>query len=189
MEPHGGVLQGKTRLSEAVQKRAFPPSGGIPNSRLPLVIWKGGLPRAARSGEAACALYAANGWGGTWVYTVYPFWHFHTLGHEVLSCVAGNASIGFGGDEGMVADISVGDVAIVPAGVGHKKLSASPGFQMAGGYPPNQRGDIVRPGEMDDEAVRTAIAKLALPATDPISGGRDRIVEIWSNSMQERILD
>jgi uncharacterized protein YjlB len=157
----------------------FSPSNGIPNSRLPLVIWKGGLPAAARRGEDACALYRRNGWGGTWVYTVYPFWHFHTDGHEVLSCVAGTAKIGFGGDDGIVADVSVGDVAIVPAGVGHKKLSASPGFQMAGGYPPKQQGSIVRPGQMTDEEIAAAIAKVALPETDPITGERGGVVEIW----------
>lgn len=157
----------------------FNPSGGIPNNRLPLVIWKGGLPPEARSGEAACALYRKNGWGGTWVYTVYPFWHFHTKGHEVLSCVAGTAKIGFGGDDGIVADLSVGDVAVVPAGVGHKKLSASPGFQMAGGYPPKQEGNIVRPGEFSDEELAEAIAKVALPQTDPITGKADGVVAIW----------
>lgn len=168
-------------MSAALTHR-FSPSGGIPNSRLPLVVWKGGLPIAARRGAEACALYRANGWGGTWVYTVYPFWHFHTKGHEVLSCVAGTARIGFGGDDGIVADISVGDVAIVPAGVGHKKLSASPGFQMAGGYPPGQEGDIVRPGEMGADAIAAALARLPLPETDPISGRADGVVAIWGEA-------
>lgn len=159
--------------------QVFKPSAGIPNSRLPLVIWKGTLPVSARQGEAACALYRQNGWGGTWVYTVYPFWHFHTKGHEVLSCVAGSAKIGFGGDDGIVADVSVGDVAVVPAGVGHKKLSASPGFQMAGGYPPKQEGNIVRPGEFSDKELAEAIGKVALPETDPITGKADGVVAIW----------
>lgn len=161
------------------QVHRFPGEGGLPNSRLPLIIRKGGLPAAARSGEAACALYSRNGWGGTWVYTVYPFWHFHTKGHEVLSCVAGTAAIGFGGDNGLVAEISVGDVAIVPAGVGHKKLAASPGFQMAGGYPPKQSGNIVRPGEMDAADIAAALERLPLPRTDPISGGEDGVVSLW----------
>ncbi|WP_274628372.1 cupin domain-containing protein [Arvimicrobium flavum] len=161
------------------QLHHFRPSNGMPNNNLPLIVWKGGLPVEARNGQAACALYQMNGWGGTWVYTVYPFWHFHAKGHEVLSCVSGTARIGFGGDDGIVADVSVGDVAIVPAGVGHKKLSASPGFQMAGGYPPGQQGDIVRPGEMSDAEIAAAIGKLALPETDPISGKEDGVVEFW----------
>ena len=162
--------------------KVFPSSGGIPNSRLPLVIWKKALPLEMRSGREACALYQRNGWGGTWVYTVYPFWHFHTKGHEVLSCVAGMATIGFGGDDGIVADVAVGDIAVVPAGVGHKKITASPGFQMAGGYPPNQEGDIVRPGQMNEEDIATALARLPLPETDPITGGRDGVVAIWSGT-------
>ncbi|MBN9070969.1 MAG: hypothetical protein J0H34_05060 [Rhizobiales bacterium] len=151
----------------------------MPNSGLPLVLWKGRLPLAARSGAAACALYERNGWRGTWVYTVFPYWHFHTMGHEVLSCVAGTARIGFGGDDGLVADVTVGDVAVIPAGVGHKRLSASAGFQMAGGYPPGQRGDIVRPGAMALDEALDAVRKIALPETDPVSGGADGVAALW----------
>src|SRR5262245_16737657 len=134
----------------------FKADGGIPNSHLPLLIWKDRLPADARSGNGACALYRRNGWGGTWVYTVFPYWHFHTRGHEVLACISGSARIGFGGDRGLQTDVSVGDVCIVPAGVGHKRLDASPDFQMAGGYPPGQEGNIVRPGGLDNEIGRAS---------------------------------
>lgn len=159
--------------------RIFEPRGGIPNSDLPLLLWKGRLPLADRDGEAACSLYSRNGWGGTWVYTVYPFWHFHTRGHEVLGCVAGQARIGFGGDGGLVADVEVGDVAIVPAGVGHRKLEASPDFLMAGGYPPGQEGNIVQPGNLDDDTILAEIGSLPLPETDPITGRADGVVAFW----------
>lgn len=159
--------------------RIFDPRGGVPNSDLPLLLWKGRLPVECREGEAACALYRRNGWGGTWVYTVYPFWHFHTRGHEVLSCVAGQARIGFGGDGGMVADIDVGDVAIIPAGVGHRKLEASADFLMAGGYPPGQEGNIVRPGDFDRDTAVAEIRRVPLPETDPITGGADGVVALW----------
>lgn len=159
--------------------RRFEPDGGIPNSRLPLLLWKKRLFPEHRDGQAACALYRRNGWGGTWVYTVYPFWHFHTRGHEVLGCVAGHARIGFGGDAGMVTDIEVGDVAILPAGVGHRKLEASADFLMAGGYPPGQEGNIVRPGDMDVERIVAEIRDVALPMTDPITGRKDGVVAFW----------
>lgn len=152
----------------------------MPNSPLPLVIWKRQLAREDCSGEAVCALYEKNGWTGTWIYTVYPFWHFHTRGHEVLTCVAGSATIGFGGDEGIRAEVEIGDVCVVPAGVGHRRLVAQDGFLMAGGYPPGQAGDIVRPGEMDVAQAIAAIDRLALPATDPISGSNaDGLVALW----------
>lgn len=162
-----------------VETHLLAPDGGIPNSPLPLAFWRGRLPDTARDGEAACVLYRRNGWTGTWVYTVYPFWHFHTRGHEVLACVSGAATIGFGGDDGIKAEVAVGDVCVIPAGVGHRRLAATGDFLMAGGYPPGQDGDIVRPGEIDvDEAAKT-IARLPLPATDPVTGRDDGIVALW----------
>lgn len=159
--------------------RAFERDDGIPNSRLPLLLWKKRLPVEHCDGQAACALYRRNGWGGTWVYTVYPFWHFHTRGHEVLGCVAGHARIGFGGDAGMVAEIEVGDVAVIPAGVGHRKLEASADFLMAGGYPPGQEGNIIRPGDLDVDRAMAEIRDVALPMTDPITGRADGVVASW----------
>ena len=168
-----------TMKNKDCESYLFEPDSGIPNSPLPLLIWKDRLPADARSGNAACALFRRNGWGGTWVYTVFPYWHFHTRGHEVLACVSGSARIGFGGDRGLKADVLVGDVCVIPAGVGHKKLDASPDFQMAGGYPPGQEGNIVRPGEMDDERIAREISRLGLPQTDPITGTNGSLVEIW----------
>ena len=159
----------------------FEPDGDVPNSSLPLLFWKGRLPAEARSGERAQALFRQNGWQGTWVYTVFPYWHFHTSGHEVLACVSGSARIGFGGDRGLKADVAVGDVVIIPAGVGHRRYDASPDFQIAGGYPPGQDGNIVRPGEMDDQALAREIAAVALPETDPISGLADGVVATWAD--------
>ncbi|HEV7416154.1 MAG TPA: hypothetical protein VGN98_08345 [Tianweitania sediminis] len=144
---------------------------GVPNSALPFVFWKKRLPESARDGAAACRLFEANGWTGTWVYTVYPFWHFHTQGHEVLACVSGQAVLGFGGDSGIITKVEIGDVCIVPAGVGHKRINASTDFRVAGGYPPGQHGDITNPGDMAADAIEKALAQVALPDTDPITGG------------------
>jgi uncharacterized protein YjlB len=162
-----------------IEKHILKPDGGIPNSGLPLVLLKGALPPEARDGEGACALFKGNGWGGNWVWGVYDFWHFHTHGHEVLGCVSGRARIGFGGDAGMVAEMAQGDVVIIPAGVGHKSVEASDGFQVAGGYPPGQEGNIVRPGEMDDERIAAEIAKVEMPDIDPVDGSRQKIAEWW----------
>lgn len=142
----------------------------IPNSDLPLAVWKDRLPADKRDGKAACDLFEANGWTGTWVYTVYPFWHFHTKGHEVLACVSGYARVGFGGDHGLVVEVAPGDVCVVPAGVAHKRISASDDFRMAGGYPPGQEGDITSPGDLGDEEIAAALATIALPKTDPVTG-------------------
>jgi len=173
-------------MNEATaQQHLFEPDSGIPNSRLPLVLWRGRLPASARSGSAATALYRRNGWQGTWVYTVFPYWHFHTRGHEALACVSGRARIGFGGDQGIKVDVEVGDVCVIPAGVGHRRFDSSGDFQMAGGYPSGQEGNIVRPGDLDDARIVREIAALALPETDPISGRADGVVAAWSAVLRE----
>lgn len=166
-------------MAGEAQTFRFEPDEGIPNSSLPLVYWKGRLPASARGGAAATALFRRNGWQGTWVYTVFPYWHFHTRGHEALACVSGRARIGFGGDHGVKVDVEEGDVCVIPAGVGHRRLDASADFQMAGGYPPGQEGNIVKPGDIDVEAAAKLIAKLELPETDPITGRPDGLVKAW----------
>jgi uncharacterized protein YjlB len=97
----------------------------------------------------------------------------------VLSCVSGTATIGFGGDGGIRAAVRVGDVCVVPAGVGHRRFAASGDFQMAGGYPPGEEGDIVRPGEIEIAKAEALIAALPLPETDPVSGRHDGVVALW----------
>ncbi len=156
------------------------PGGGIPNSSLPAIVYRDALPPEAREGRAACALLSANGWGGNWLYGVYPFWHFHTRGHEVLACVAGWARLGIGSDEGVEARIGKGDVVVLPAGVGHRALEASEDFLVAGGYPPGQEGNIVRPGEMEEGEISRQIAALPLPETDPLGSGRNGVPELWA---------
>lgn len=157
----------------------FEPDNGIPSSRLPLAFWRGRLPPKARDGAAATVMFRQNGWQGTWVYTVFPFWHFHTRGHEALACVSGRARIGFGGDHGIEVDVETGDVCVIPAGVGHRRLGSSPDFLMAGGYPPDQEGNIVRIGDLDEATIAREIAAVALPQADPISGGPDGVVAAW----------
>jgi uncharacterized protein YjlB len=118
----------------------FDRDGGVPNSRLPLVFWRGRLPREARDGAAAGVLFRRNGWQGTWVSNVLPFWHFHTRGHEVLACVSGKARIGFGGDHGIKVDVETGDACVIPAGVGHIRLDASGDFRIGRRLPPATAG-------------------------------------------------
>ena len=80
---------------------------------------------------------------------------------------------------GIEVDVETGDACVIPAGVGHIRLDGSGDFRMAGGYPPGQQGNIVRPGDLDDATIAREIAALALPATDPLSGKADGVVAIW----------
>jgi uncharacterized protein YjlB len=167
MEPHAESL-------------VLNPDGGIPNNSLPLLLYRGALPPDLQTAGGCQALFLRNGWGGNWVDGIFDYWHFHVTGHEVLGCVAGSARVGFGGDAGIVAEFRAGDVVIIPAGVGHKRLSEKHGgFTVVGGYPPGQSGAITRPGEIAVAEAQKLIAGLALPKGDPVSGQEGALLSAW----------
>ncbi|MGQ7792736.1 hypothetical protein ACUN0C_10035 [Faunimonas sp. B44] len=168
------------RLSPADLIR-LAPWGEIPNSALPAVRYRGGLAPDLRSPSACQALFHRNGWGNGWLNGLYDYWHFHVSGHEVLGCVAGSAEIGLGGETGVALDFTAGDVLVLPAGTGHRRLSAaSPDFAVVGAYPPGQSGAIVRPGDIPIPEAEHAIAKLALPEADPVAGPEGPLVGAWA---------
>ena len=149
---------------------------GIPNSSLPLIVAPGAVP--APSAREVHALLTRNGWQGAWTYTIYDFWHFHVTGYEVLVCIAGTARIGFGGPLGAAILMTPGDVVIVLAGVGHRRLSATEDFAVVGAYPPGQDGTVTRAGQTDLAAAE-AVGRLPVPRIDPLSGERPGRLAVW----------
>lgn len=156
------------------------PSGEIPNNSLPLVVCRHALSPDLQTPGGCQALFARNNWRGNWVNGIFDYWHFHVTGHEVLGCVAGSARVGLGGDDGIEVDFAAGDVVVIPAGVGHKRLSERrDGFTVVGGYPPNQDGAITRPGDVPVDEAQRLIAGLALPRSDPVFGNEGPLIKAW----------
>jgi uncharacterized protein YjlB len=167
-------------MEPEVQTFTFDPDGDIPNNALPLLLYRNALPPELQTPAACQALFHENDWVGNWVDGVFDYWHFHVTGHEVLGCVAGEAEIGFGGDRGTKVLFRAGDVAAIPAGVGHKRLSERRGgFTVVGGYPPGQNGAITRPGEYPLAEAQRLIVALALPQADPVSGPKGPLISAW----------
>lgn len=162
-----------------MERFRFAPTDAIPNSPLPLIVLAGAIEAAEGRPEQVMARFEANGWQGTWVYTVFDYWHYHVEGHEVLACVAGRASVGFGGDGGAEVAMQPGDVVIIPAGVGHKRLSGDSGFQVVGAYPPGQNGAITKAGGLAIDEAERRIAALPLPERDPVTGEAPGSIAAW----------
>jgi uncharacterized protein YjlB len=155
----------------------FADDGDIPNSRLPLIVYAGVIDASA--GDAAVAfetLFRRNGWGGGWRNGIFPFHHYHSTAHEVLGIARGRAEVRFGGEGGKTLLVRAGDAVLIPAGVGHKRLSPGDDLLVIGAYPGDQWADLMREGVEDRAGVRARIAVVRLPAHDPVGGPMH---EVW----------
>jgi uncharacterized protein YjlB len=153
----------------------------VNHPELPLILMRG--TEAAEEADPAAWFeerFAANGWGASWRWGVYPFHHFHTNNHEVLGVARGEAELLMGGANGRRFTVRTGDVVVIPAGVGHKCERSSPDFLVVGAYPNSTGPDLVRSGEAEPAPLRAAVACVPLPARDPVYGSDGPVVAHWS---------
>ncbi|WP_434030556.1 cupin domain-containing protein [[Pseudomonas] boreopolis] len=166
--------------SPAPEHLHFADDGAIPNSRLPLLLYRDAF--AARGDAGAAWLerrFAENGWTGAWRWTIYPFHHYHSNTHEVLGVHAGSATLQLGGEQGRAVRVQAGDVLVIPAGVGHKRLDASAEFQVVGAYPGGREPDLMRGEPEERPAADARIGQVPLPARDPLLGEAAGLRQAW----------
>ena len=84
---------------------------------------------------------------------------------------AGSATARFGGESGIEAIVSAGDVIVTPAGIGHKKIEASTDLGIVGAYPAGSRPDLCRGAAGERPGCLAAISQAVIPARDPLYGG------------------
>ena len=159
----------------------FRDDGATPNSRLPLVVYRSALQLDEAFDPAAVfeETFASHGWREAWRNGVYDFLHFHSATHEVLGFARGKVTIEFGGRRGRTLTLNAGDVAVLPAGIGHRRVAASDDLLVVGAYPPGGRYDEPRPEESDYAAALASIAKVKLPRQDPVYGAGGPLIELW----------
>lgn len=160
-----------------VKLEHFADNGGIPNSRLPVVIYKGALSHA--SAETMERLFDENGWPSAWRYGVYDYHHYHSTTHECLGVAAGTARLHLGGPTGRVFAVEAGDVIVLPAGTGHKNVGSSPDFLVVGAYPPGGHADMLYGTADERPAADDRIAQVPLPKSDPVGGQGGPVLEHW----------
>jgi uncharacterized protein YjlB len=162
---------------------AFADDGLVPNNPMPLLVYRRAVDVANDHPETTIErLFGANGWGAMWRNGVYDYLHYHATVHEALGVARGQARVQFGGENGKVLDISPGDVAILPAGTGHRLISASGDFCVVGAYPPGPPMQITRPTPENHANALQTIPEVKLPNTDPVRGEGGPLVRLWKRS-------
>lgn len=152
--------------------------GAIPNSRLPLLLYRAAVPADA---DAIEARFAANRWPPAWRDGVHPFHHFHSNAHEVLGVARGWAKVQLGGPRGPVVQVTAGDVVVLPAGAGHCNQGQSPDLLIVGAYPDNGPGpDLHRGAREQHDTVLRNVAATPLPVADPVDGAAGALLRLWA---------
>ncbi len=156
--------------------------GIIPNNaRLPLLVYPAAVtPVRIDPALTFESLFRANGWAGTWRNGVYPFHHYHAEAHEALGIASGEVTVLFGGEDGVTLTATAGDVVVIPAGVGHKRVGMAGDLCVVGAYPPGQTPDMRREDPDDHTYALTVIPDVPLPPADPVYGDAGPLMAHWA---------
>lgn len=161
-------------------------TGTVPNSRLPVVVYKAAFsPQAPSSSDVDQGLTQLawrNGWKVDWVESdaVFRYTHYHTTAHEVLAVLDEVAAIRLGGEGSKtVVHVSPGDLLGIPAGVAHRRISGNQYFRVAGLYLAGAKWDLMRVTPANYRKAQHNLPNVELPEADPLYGQDGPLMQYW----------
>ncbi|BEV43957.1 cupin [Afipia carboxidovorans] len=178
------------RRAVASQKpitRLFKDDGIVPNHpRWPLVIYRRAVKLRGHDPAALIdALFGMNNWDKSWRDGIYDFVHYHSQVHEVLGVARGEGRVEFGGVKGRILALKAGDVAILPAGTGHRLIESSRNFLVVGAYPPEGSYDECTDTRDRGSAIKS-IKLVRRPKSDPVYGKSGPLLSLWPSPAQRK---
>ena len=84
-----------------------------------------------------------------------------------------------GGEQGTKVEMHQGDVVVLPAGTGHKRIQASSDFKIAGAYPDGMEHDLKKGNPDERPDVLENIQSVPLPDQDPVYGEQGPLLRLW----------
>jgi uncharacterized protein YjlB len=156
----------------------FRDDGYIPNNpKFPLLYFRKVFSFGRKHDPAAVIeqTFNVNGWGDAWRNGIYDFVHYHSMIHEVLGIARGMATLRLGGNKGKTVKVSIGDVVIIPAGIGHECLKASPSFLVVGAYPPTGTYNECRGSFHEHDKALASISRVTAPKRHPLYGNNEPV--------------
>lgn len=102
------------------------------------------------------ALFTRNGWPAAWRNGVFPFHHYLSNAHRP------------------------GDVIVLPAGTGHKKISSRGALGIVGAYPQGAKPDTCMPPFARKAKNAQSVLQVGLPPGDPVHGAGGPLFAHWS---------
>lgn len=179
----GGMIMNNTYASIKTLKPEeflFEDDGKIPNSRLPVLVYREAFSEKGNKGaEWLEDVFAMNSWTNSWRWGVYSYHHYHSNAHEVLGIFSGNAVLQLGGEKGSKVKVKAGDIIVIPAGTGHKNISCSSDFTVVGAYPNGMSPDLMKGDAGERPQADKNIKAVPIPAADPLLGTDDGLRKIW----------
>jgi uncharacterized protein YjlB len=164
----------------------------LPNSFRPVLLYREAITFFGKGKSSnrkrfadLCSMAGEHGWYGDWMdrNAVLTTTHYHPDAHEALVVIRGGATIriggqGFGSKEFRVAD---GDVLLIPAGVGHRRVEkAEIPFTVAGFYPIGQTWTTLGAGKANYTNGLEQSQRVPLPTADPFYGPQGPLLKYWA---------
>ena len=177
----GRAFASSPQAAAAPEQLHLKPNGWMPNSPLPVLLYRNAFSTAANADTLAStmeSLFTENGWPPQWRNGVYAFHHYHSTAHEVLGFAGGHADLVLGGEGGTPLTVHAGDIAVLPAGTGHCRITASDDFLVVGAYPSGEHWDICRSSPTSQVIER--MRNVRFPASDPLSGPEGALPKLWT---------
>jgi uncharacterized protein YjlB len=159
-------------------------NGWVPNNQhLPVLLYSGVVePSPTRPTAKFEELFRRNWWMPQSRNSIYDFHHYHSTAHEVLGCARGEARLLLGGEGGHELMMRTGDVLVLPVGVGHRRLDATPDFLVIGAYPLEMDWDICKTAPTPETMER--MRRLSVPTFDPVTGLNGRLPKLWAPEVE-----